>query len=348
MRHRHCVVAGLLIATLWQLGSVAGAQEVVSERLFQLVLAPGWARWSEALPQGFDIGFRKQLAVGRSATLFLHCESMPETAGQPPADASDIQAQFGQLIAGCFPDAQLVESPAANVVGRTLVNQTYNLTDGGVQWRRRYLYFISQRIAFVVACSSSPTDWSAVAPDFEVILPSISPKTGAVAEKITCQAAVQRMKQELPTFFASFPEMWRCSFRDIKVVSADAPARSGLEMSVVFGRPDIGKVYAATRAMMAAVRNGPVDDQNLPAEARQVGPESITAFVKYVGETFGIAYYYVANCDPQIDGFSLMIVDDAGQKIGAVSISRPDLMDVLSGKVSATDTQRLFGMYRFD
>lgn len=150
------------------------AQQVVTEKAYQLSLPAGWEK-TKQLPQGIDVGFRNKLGVGEYATFYFHHGYMSPEAGDPPSDTSDMKRQWDSMVRNQYPDMRSLTADSPKVDGRILINGTYEFTDNGVKVRRRYTYFLSGRTTFVVQCTAPPAPWASVLNDFDTILASLKP-----------------------------------------------------------------------------------------------------------------------------------------------------------------------------
>jgi len=324
----------------------ASPQQVIKDKSYEVLVPDEWTQTSN-LPQGMDVGFKKSLQQGEMATFFFHYEFMPPEAGDPPTDTSDMQNQWDTMVRNKYPGAQIVNRNVPKVEGRILINGTYELTDNGDKVRRRYTYFLSERTAFVVQCSAPPSEWPVVLSDFDKLIASLKAGNSKPSDKITSDSSAQdSLKSNLPTLLGSFPSVWACSLNDVSI-SADS-ARM-LEIKIAFNRSDIRDIFKATKLMfeMTSAGKSDADLQTIPDELRSAASNS-SAFIKYVGQVWGLASGYVAGCNPPVGQYRVSVFDNNGTKIGTVSISRKDGTDIISGKVTADEAKRIAGMYKFD
>ena len=325
------------------------AQEVIKEKTYQLRVQPGWAR-TQNLPQGIDVGFTKKMAEGDYATFYFHHEVMPPEAGEPPSNTSDMKRQWDAMLRNQYPDLRSVAATVPKVSGRILVNGDYELTDDGKKVRRRYTYFLSGRAAFVVQCSALPVRWASVLTDFDNMLASLQPG-GSTIEKETKsdEAAKAELKRNIPTLLGSFPTQWRTSLSDVTITPSSAKDKRTLVITLSFTRTDIAEIYNATKTVFGMMKAGKTDSDlnRLPPQTQRAAASS-GEFVKYVGQVWGLAWGYVANCSPAVERYTLPILDSKGQRVGSISISREDGAAILTGKVTASDAQRVAGMYVFE
>lgn len=351
MRKSLLMLMCMCAVLIWNQNFDLKAQEILTERAFEMLIPAGWTRTGE-VPQGFEIGFRKPLPDGRLATLFLHYEIMPAEAAEPPSDTSDIQRQFDSMVKNQFPDANPLKTPAVRVEGRIILNKMYGLTDGGVKVRRRYTYFLAEQTAFVVQCTAPPGYWEATVSDFDSMLVSLKPRPGTPEKKISDDTAVSNLKRILPTLVGSFPAEWTCSIVDAKIIRLPSEESQGtLEITLAWNRPDIAKIYKAVKILFKMMREGKTSDrdlQKLPYDVQQVLADEHGGLMKYVGQVWGCAWGYVANCESPIDQFKIVVLNSKHQRVGSVRISRKDGADILVGKVDASDQQRIVRMYEFE
>lgn len=326
------------------------AQTVVKESSFDMTLAAGWAATSP-LPPGFDRGFQKVLPSGEKLTLFLHYEQMPVEAGAAPEDTSDIQRQFETLVRNQYPDAKAAGTPAFPVRGKLLVNQAYELTDEGVALRRSYTYYVAGRTAFVVQCNAPRGQWQTSVKDFAAMLGSLKPASAAKPGKVPDRTVVANLKSKLPTLASSFPSNWSCSVPEVAIVRpASGQAGGTVSITLAFERTDIAKVYSAAKQFFASMKNAKSDadlERSIPPERRAATVEA-GELMKYVGQTWGLAWGDVANCEAPVSQYRIVILGPGQHQSGAVSISTKDGAEILSGKVTASDMQRFASMYRFE
>jgi hypothetical protein len=325
--------------------AVLRGQEVVKESAYELSMPTGWSRTTK-LPQGFDAGFRKALGAGVEATLFLHHEVMPPEAGEPPSDTSDMVRQWDSMVRNQYSDVTSLRAAEPKVHGRVLINSAYKLTDGGAVVQRRYTYFLAGRTAFVVQCTAPPARWAAVEGDFDAMLASLAP--GGVAprrETVGDAAAVEKLKKGVPVLVASWPAAWQCSSTAVRIADKAGSGRRTLEITLAFQRRDIRRVYDATKLLFGMIKAGKSDNEfnNLPGDIKEAGASS-GEFIKYVGQVWGYAYGEVMN----VERYRIIVTDSAGRQAGAVSVSKGDASAILSGKVTASDAQRVAGMYVFE
>ena len=327
----------------------ASTQEIVKEKPYQLRLQPEWTR-TKNLPQGIDVGFRKKTAGGDYATFYFHHEVMPPEEGAPPSNTSDMKRQADAMVRNKYPDARSVEGSVPKVSGRVLINGEYELTDDGKKVRRRYTYFFAGKTAFVVQCSAVPRQWASVLIDFDTMLASLQPG-GSTAEKETKSdnEAKAELKRNLPTLLDSFPSQWRCSLSDVTITPSFSKDKRALVIALSFARTNIAEIYNATKTVFGMVKAGGSDsDLNSLSPETQMAARSSSEFIKYVGQVWGLAWSYVANCSPAIERYKLPILNSKGQRIGSISISREDGSTILTGKVTAADAQRVASMYVFE
>ena len=327
--------------------------QVVKDKAYQISIAPGWAR-TKSVPQGLDVGFRKQLAKGKYATLYFHHEVMP-SLGEPPSDTSGMKRQWSAMIRNRYPDTRSVAGKDPNVLGTILINGTYELTDGGEKVRRRYTYFLAARTAFVVQCSAPPLQWQTVLSDFDIMLASLQPGSSSPKAKTQSdKSAIAEVKRNLPTLLGSFPTQWRCSLSSVVITPPSSEAERTLEVGLSFNRSDISEIYKGTKLLFGMMKLGKTGaDLNsfvngLPAETQR-GASHGNKFVFYVGQVWGYAGGYVAgSCNPPIEWYKISIIGSDGKKIGSVCISRKDGSAILSDEVTVADTERIAGMYVFE
>jgi len=346
--------ASLFVAMLWfaQFGPCAAglkAQEVVKESAYELSMPAGWTRTLK-LPQGFDAGFRKALGDGQEATVFLHHEVMPPEAGEPPSDTSDMVRQYDSMVRNQYSDVTPLRAAEPKVRGRVLINRAYKLTDTGAAVQRRYTYFLTGRTAFVVQCTAPPARWAAVQDDFDAMLASLRPG-GITVKKETVRdaAALEKLKRGVPVLVGSWPAVWECSAKAIGISDKGADGKRALEITLAFQRTDIGRVYGATKLLFGMMKAGKSDDElnKLPNDVKEAAASS-GAFIKNVGQVWGYAYGEVLNCDPPIERYRIIITNSAGRQVGSVSVSKEDASAILTGKVTASDGQRVARMYVFE
>ena len=326
-------------------------RKILKEQSFEMFLPEGWTRTRE-VPQGCEIGFRKQLINGQQATLFMHYEIMPSELDKPPDDTSAIQTQFDRMIRNSFPDANPVTTPTVQVNGTIILNKMYDLTDSEIKVRRRYTYFWADHTAFVVQCTTPPTLWKKAVDDFNCMLLTLKPRAGAPQEKITDEVAILRLKTDLPTLVGSFPPQWTCKVTNVKIVRLASQVPGGtLEINLSFERVDIARIYKAVKIIFNMMKEGKTSDedfQNIPDDVKAVSAADGSGFSEYVGQVWGCAWGYVANCEQPIGRFQIVVLDSKRRRIGAVSISREDGAAILEGKVSASDQQRVARMHQFE
>jgi len=329
---------------------VAKAQQVVKEKAYQLLVPAGWEQ-TKNVPQGVEVGFRKRLPTGEYATCFFHHEVMPAEAGAPPSDTSGMKVQWDSMIRNKYPDMRPVNSEVPQVNGKILINASYDLTDGGEKVRRRYTYFLSDRTAFIVQCSTPPTQWATALGDFDKIVSSLKPgsEKSQIAPK-SDQAAVADLKRLLPTLVHSFPSQWACSLNDVGITPNSARAKRTMEIKIAFNRSDAKDIYNATKSLFGMIKQGKTDaelNSSIPAGLQSAASNS-GEFIKYIGQDWGAASGYVAGCNPVIEYYTVAIVDPGGKRIGSVTVSRDDASAILSGKVTPADGRRIAGMYQFE
>ena len=341
------MLCALALIALFSL--TASVQEVVKEKAYQLRVQPGWTR-TQNLPQDIDVGFTKIMAEGDYATFYFHHEVMLPEAGEPPSDTSDMKRQWDAMVRNQYPGVRSVAGTIPKVTGRILVNGEYKLTDDGKKVRCRYTYFLSGRTAFVVQCSAPPDRWAGVLTDFDNMLASLQPG-GSATEKETKsdEAAKAELKRNIPTLLGSFPTQWRSSFSDVTITPSSAKDKRTLVIALSFARTDIAEIYSATKTVFGMMKAGKKDSDlnRLPPQTQRAAGSS-GEFVKYVGQVWGLAWGYVANCSPAIERYTLPILDSKGHRLGSISISREDGAAILTGKVTASDAQRVAGMYVFE
>lgn len=315
----------LYVLTFMALSSLAvSSEEVVKEKAYQIRIRPGWTR-TQNLPQGIDVGFTKRMADGDQATFFFHHEVMSPEAGEPPSNTSDMKRQWDAVVRNQYPDVRSIAGTVPKVNGRILINGDYEFTDGGKIMRRRYTYLLSGRTAFVVQCSAPPDPWVNVLTDFDAMLASLEP--GGSTEKVTKsdEAAKAELKRKIPNLLGSFPAQWRCSLSDLKITPASAKDKRTLVIALSFTRPDIAEIYNATKTVFSMMKAGKPDsdlDRLPPQTQKALG--SGAEFIKYVGQTWGVAWGCVADCSPAIERYTLPILDSKAQRVGTISISRED------------------------
>lgn len=328
----------------------ANGQQVVKDKAYRISVPPGWTR-TERVPQGLDVGFRKNLTGGHYATFYFHHEIMPPEAGEPPSDTSGMKRQWDNMIANKYPDARSVSGSIPKVGGKILVNGTYELTADGEKVRRQYTYFLSGRTAFVVQCSASPTQWASVLTDFDAMLASLQASGGPSPETQikSDESAKDEMKRNIPTLCGSFPPQWRCSLSDVQITSGSSKDKRTLEITLSFDRQDIDEIYKATRIVFGLMKAGKTDSDlsGLPAETQRAASKG-SEFIQYSGQVWGAAWGMVTNCDPAIELYRLHILNSAGHRIGSITISREDGSAILSGKATAFDAARVASMYVFE
>jgi hypothetical protein len=342
---RDLLVSTMLVAVYLS----ANAQQVVKDKAYQISIPPGWAR-TESVPQGFDVGFQKKLAEGQYATFYFHHEVMPPEAGEPPSNTSDMKRQWDAMLGNQYPDVRSIAGAIPKVNGRILVNGTYELTDDGKKVRRRYTYFLSGRTAFVVQCGARPTQWANVLTDFDAMVSSLQPRgSPPQAETKSDESAKVELKRDLPTLLGSFPSQWRCSLNNVTITPSSSKDKRTLEIALSFDRLDIGEVYEATKTVFDMIKAGRTDSDlnSLPAETQRAASNS-GEFIEYVSQVWGLAWGYVASCNPAIERYKIRILNSKGQRVGSVSISREDGSAILTGKVTASDEQRVASMYIFE
>ena len=337
-----------LVETL-QVHSKAGT--VLQEPYFELRIPLGWTRTSE-LPQGVEYGFLKRLPGDRDALFTLHCEIMPDEFGGPSDDTAGMEQQFDRLVKAGFPDAKPLETPPVQVPGTIILNTMYELTDGGARVRRRYTYFLAERTAFVIQASAPPDEWDQVVNEFDKMLADLKPRTGAKAQKITEEETISELKVRLPLLSVSLPPPWACSVEDVGIVRVSAPeSGSTLAITVKWRRSDIARIYEAVKTMFEMMKQGKTseqDFQNLPADLKSVSAEDGSGFTFHVGQVWGCAWGVAANCQPPLDRIQVVILDPQDQRVGALSVSAQDARDILSGKISPSDGQRVSRIYQFE
>lgn len=332
---------------------MVSTQRLVKDKAYQISIAPDWSR-TESVPQGLDVGFRKQLANGKDATFYFHHEVIPSLT-EPPSDTSDMKRQWYTMVRNRYPDARSVAGEDPNVRGTILVNGTYELTDGREKVRRRYTYFLAGRTAFVVQCSAPSPQWQTVLSDFNAMLASLQPGSSSPKAKAKSDtSAIAEIRRDLPTLLGSFPARWRCSLSRVVITPASSEAKRTLEIGLSFDRSDISEIYKGTRLLFGIMKSGKTEAElnsfmnSLPAETQR-GASQGHEFVNYVGQVWGYAGGYVAaSCDPPIEWYKVSIIGSGGENIGSVSISGKDGSAILSGKVTAAEAERVVGMYVFE
>ncbi len=159
----------------------ACAQTPVKEGSFELLLPQGWSA-TKSLPQGIKAGFRKSLKGGKKATFLVNYDIIPPDAGEPPKDTSGMERQFTTMITSQFPGAKSFEPPPLTN-GAKIINQAYELTDGGVRLKRWHALFFVKPINFAVQCSAPPDQWESALDDFKAMLASLRPRSDAAKKR---------------------------------------------------------------------------------------------------------------------------------------------------------------------
>lgn len=257
--------------------------------------------------------------------------------------------QFDSMVRNQYSDAKSLKVAVPVVQGRVLVNSAYKLTDGGALVQRRYTYFMAGRTAFVVQCTAPPASWAAVQGEFDAMLASLNPGgTAAKQEIIGDAAAVQTLKDGVPVLVDSWPSAWRCSAKAVRIAGEVAGEKRELQITLAFQRSDIGRVYDATKMLFGMTKAGKGDElDKLPGELQEAAASS-SDFVKNVGQVWGYAYSVVLNCDPPIERYRIIVADSAGRRVGSVTVSAEDASAILTGKVTASDPERVASMYEFE
>jgi hypothetical protein len=343
-------MSSFLVTTLLAVvTSRAPAQEAAQSSKPRIAVPPSWGK-AERLPEGFEVGFGKKLSNDKHASLLLHHEILPPEVEAAQSNNADLSRQWDSLVRSKYPDARSVPGgDEPKVTGKLLFNGTYDLVDSGETLRRRYTYFLSGRTAFLVHCSAPPEDWDAVVPECDSILASV--KAGDVPsanEKDSDEYAKANLQNRVTVFLHSFPPEWACSLTDVSIARPAGPAKRTLELTITFQRKDIKGIYGATKFIFAKMKTGEdTSDASVPSELKP-GAAGVGDFMKYVGQLWGLAWGYVANCDPPIELFKIAVKDSSGNPIGAVSISHEDGAAILSGKLTPDDAARIAGMYAFE
>ena len=333
----------ILIAVVLDLTEAYG-QKIVKEEAFEITIYPGWERLKN-LPQGFDVGFQKPGNNGNITFLF-HYELMPPEAGEPPSNTSDMLSQWNVMVENQYPDAKVLTSSSPKVNGRILINAAYDLTDLGKLVRRRYTYFLSGRTVFLVQCTAQPAEWQQSLSEFDLMIASLIAIKSETKKVISDAEASSRVKRDIPTLLASFPSQWSVELGSTDILNNE---KRILDINLKFYRKDISEIYNSTKYLFTAIKQGKSDEdlQNMPEEIRK-GAEESSAFIKYVGQVWGAAFGFVADCEPPIREFRIGIITSEGTRIGAISISRENAAAILSGKVDASQEQQLASMFHFE
>jgi len=325
------------------------AQQVIKEKDYQLIIPMGWEKTTQ-LPAGVDVGFRKKLESGDSATFCFHHEYMPPEMGDPPSNTSGMKNQWDSIVRNQYPDMTIITTSNPKVDGRILINGKYQFNENGVKVQRRYTYFLSNRTAFVVLCTAPPAQWANAENDFDTIIASL--KAGgsiSKAEVKSDDSAKGDLKRNIPILLSSFPSNWACSLSDVGINIASDPEKRILEIKLAFSRTDISDIYKATKQIFEMMKSGKSDIEiNKFISQPQSHASQGSEFIKYIGQIWGLAYNYIFNINPPIAKYNIILVDRKDQKIGAISISKADASAILTGKVTESDEKRLANMYVFE
>ena len=188
-----------------------------------------------------------------------------------------------------------------------MINQGYELTDGGVKLKRLYTSFFLKPGNFAVQCSAPPDEWGSAVKDFEVMLVSLKPRSDAKKEKVSDQAAIQDAKRTLSTQSGSLPSQWTFTVKNVAIVSppADKKVRV-LQLDLAFHRSDISGIYDSCKAAFGKMADGTVTAESQLKDLPFLS--QVPDFIKYVGQSCGLAYSCVLHCDPPIDRFLVVSI----------------------------------------
>jgi len=324
--------------------------KLVKEASFQVVVPEDWKK-ADKVPQGFDTGFEKAAKEG-PITFFLHFETMPAAAGDPPSDTSDMQDQWATLVRSQYSDAKKVAAPPVKTVGRILIDQVYDLTDSDVKLRRRYTYqYVAKgRLAYITQCSAPPAQWDDAAKIFQVMIENLRPAgTGAAPAKLSVEAALKDMKDSVPKLAVSFPDRWACEVKDV-TWEKDKDGKAVVAIVVTFQRNDIGKIHKAAKGAFEAMAAGKLGDdlrKFFPEEAKDVEERDVSEFMKYTGQLWGIACYSLGNCQQSPETIR-MIIFGPKEKAGTLTVAYKDALEILRTDASKAGAATVAKMYRFE
>ena len=338
------LLAVLLFTGLAGIPSPIHAQQTIADNSFKIELPQLWSR-SQKIPAGFEVGFQKPMPNGH-ATFYFHHEIIPPNTNENLYNTADMRAQFDALIRRQFPDAVSANSSSPGVNGRMIINMAYNLTDSGKRLKRRYTYFISDRTAFVVQCSTAPEDWEAALPEFDKMIGSLAPGNTPLADTVSDETAVGSLKQQLPALLLSWPPLWNAEMGPIEISTRTDSSSRNLHVTLIFLRRDIGPIYEYTKVIFEQIKQG-APEEKIDADFKDAIPDSLK-FIHYIGQVWGAAWSTVWKCDPPLDQFRINIADFDRKQVGAVIINREDGQAIISGRIAVSETRRVAAMYHFE
>lgn len=340
----HFALAVLIIAGLTGTPANIHARQAIANDNFKIELPHLWRR-TEKITPGFEVGFEKPMPNGPT-TFYFHHEIIPPGTNENLYNAADMREQFDALILRQFPDAVSANSPSPGLNGIIIINVAYILTDNGKRMKQRYTYFISDRTAFVVRCSTAVENWETALPDFNQMIGSLAPGKAPRADSVSDEAAIGNLKQQLPTLLLSWPAIWNAELGPAEISNrADSSLRS-LNVTVIFVRRDIVSIYEYTKVIFEQIKQG-TPEEKIDAEFKDAIGDSLQ-LIQYIGQIWGAAWSIVWKCDPPVDQFRINIADFDRKQVGAVSINREDGQAIISGKIAVSETKRVAAMYHFE
>ncbi len=155
------------------------------------------------------------------------------------------------------------------------------------------------------------------------------------------------MKRTLTGQSSSLPSQWAFRVKDVAIVSP--PSGKGirtLKMDLAFSRSDIDGVYDSCKVVFGKMADGTVTAESQRSNVPH--GNQVADFIKYVAQSCGLAYSCMLGCEPPVDRFQVVVWDSAGKKAGNASIASKDLVDVIGGRITASDMKRAAQIYHFD
>ncbi len=299
-------------------------------------------------PLGMSVGFQKKLATGSNATFIFEYRVMPpememENLSVLPAMKAAAKSQWDTLLGKAYSDIRSIQAPAPPVSGTLIFNGNYEYTVFGEKVRSRITVFLSGRTSFGVQCDAPSAQWVNVLADCDAMLSSLQPgDSPPQAETKSDELAETELAYMLPSLLSSWPSEWNASLHHVKITPGSLQDKRTIEIALSFERPDIGKSYTAAKTVFGMMREG-ASLNKLPVDTRQ----RVEEFLQYVGQVLGTAYSLEANSSPAIEQYKLVVLDAEGQQVGAVSISREDLLTIMGSSTPIPD-RKLANMFDFE
>lgn len=157
-------------------------------------------------------------------------------------------------------------------------------------------------------------------------------------------------KEGVAKIAQSLPADWNFSTELVTLRLEPKQGEPQVEIAVAYDRADIRKIFETMKLVNKMLREGRTsqsDFARVPSEYKDVPAALGIGFMESVGRIFGYTCAEMKNEPSSNWRYRITVLDAAYRDVGSITVSHTDVLDLINGRIAASEQSRVARIYNF-